>query len=162
MVALPQHHFRTTAHSRANVCSGDEYDADLNLAIPPTDDPRGVLCLDISKFVSGGGINGGIVNYAIHWPRPVPACAKYWMKADCNRSTRNQLSQTQLSSGHDGLLNSRLIWPKFVNTSIDGATCINSTLDAGAAFMIAPRGMMFFWNKKDCSHISRIYDGNDY
>ena len=144
------------------MCSGDEYNAALDLTIPSTDDPSGVLCLDISKFTSGGGINGGIVNYAIQWPRPVPVCAKYWMKADCTRWTSYRLSQTPLSLSHDSILHPQIIWPKITNSPIDGATCINSTLDAGAAVMIAPRGMMFVWNEKDCSHASGIYDGNYY
>ena len=143
--------------------SDDEYTANLNLPIPSTDDPGGPLCLNISSLISGGGINGGITNYAVIWPRPAPVCVEYWLKADCARSVRHRGSQQPLSSGDDdGSSNPRLIWPRVTNTPVAGATCINSTVDAGAGVMVAPQGMLFSWNERDCSRASSVYDGQYY
>lgn len=165
-LAPPQAHFKANSSpsrpNPANQRSDDEYTANLNLPIPSTDDPGGRLCLNISSLISGGGINGGITNYAVIWPRPAPVCVEYWLNADCARSARRRGSQQPLSSSEDGSSNPRLIWPRVTNTPVAGATCINSTVDAGAGVMVAPRGMLFSWNERDCSRASGVYDGQYY
>lgn len=52
----------------ANPNSDNDYKANLSLAMPTVAAKKQPQCLDISELTSGGGINGGIVNYPLHWP----------------------------------------------------------------------------------------------